>query len=118
SLVWASYRSLITDGKRRLPYSVVFGKLGLGVRISVTQGNPIAGELFAQPNEYLWKFSWVPKLLRATYFVPWHPSPDEMYLQIFSIKALFWVSRLAGTCVFMSILGFFAGAFIVAGNHA
>jgi len=45
-------------------------------------------------------------------FIPWRRAPDGINLQHFSVLALFWVCRLAGTCIIISILGFFVSAFV------
>lgn len=88
------------------------------ILLFVTRNDPISGELFIQPNEFLGKTAWVPRLLRAEHFMLWRSAPNGMVLQPFLIKALFWVSRLAGACAIISILGFFIGAFVVSGGHA
>jgi len=100
-------------------------QLSFGVHIAssfillfITRQTPIAEELFAQSNEYLGNVGWAPRVLKAIYFIPWRAAPNEMQLQNLSVRVLFWVSRVTGACIFISILGFFVGVFIVAGGYA
>ena len=79
--------------------------------------SPLAHDLFAQGNAWLGPkpaYAANPKLLRASYYLPWRPLPAEVADEAPQVRLMLWAARACGLVVPLAFVWFWAQAFISA----
>lgn len=78
--------------------------------------DPLAKELLTLPNSWLGPSpSWLSiRLLRAKFLLPWVPTPVALSEFSYTIRAVFYISRVSGAAFPLAILAFLVAAFVTA----
>ncbi len=87
----------------------------LALRFSVEVDSDLFGKLFAEP--LLGDIFRTPWLLRAKYFLPWIPSPEDLAEYTVFVRLLFWGARLGGTVLLLGLIGFLSSEVYIVGSR-
>ncbi len=88
-----------------------------GVLHAIGDDSPLAHDLFAQGNAWLGPkpaYAANPKLLRASYYLPWRPLPAEVADEAAQVRLMLWAARACGLAVPLAFVWIWAQAFITA----
>jgi hypothetical protein len=80
----------------------------VALRLSVETNSAVFEQLFSAP--ILGGITRAPWLLRAKYFFPWVPAPEDLAEYTLLTRVLFWGARLGGTVLLLGLVGFLSSA--------
>jgi hypothetical protein len=75
----------------------------VALRLNIDRDSDLFGQLFTEP--ILGSITRAPWYLRAKYFFPWVPSPEDLAKSTWFVRVLFWGARLGGTVLLFGLLG-------------